>query len=64
MRSSGATAGPAKCSSHCLVFGRIYIGNPLNKPGTSGLYFYLYLYLYLYQIIGSEAAEAGHKWGI
>ena len=48
----------------CLEKGIIYFGGQkLNKPGTSGLYLYLYLYSYLYQILGSEAAEAGHKWG-
>ena len=47
----------------CLEKGIIYFGGQkLNKPGTSGLY--LYLYLYLYQILGFEAAEAGHKWGV
>ena len=48
---------PISCQTDCFEKGYIYVGNPLKKPGTSGLY------LYLYQILGFEAAEAGHKGG-
>ena len=51
----GATTGPPICPTTCLETGIRTLGIPLKKPNTSGLY------LYLYQILGFEAAEAGHN---